>query len=167
MKKKIQVILLEDVTPLGSAGEVVSVAEGYARNFLFLQGKAALATEQVILGAKEKEEKRKAVTTKQLADLQAQAQALDGTELTITAKAKEGEGEGLYGSITMAQIAKQLNAEAALDLKAKDIVLSKPITALGNYDITVKLSTDVETTIRVVVTPEAENPTHANKQEKA
>ncbi|MFH1354280.1 MAG: 50S ribosomal protein L9 [bacterium] len=167
MKKKVQVILLEDVISLGSAGDIIFVSEGYARNLLFPQGKAALASEQAITSAEEKKEKTKIAATRKLADLQARAQALEGTELIITAKAKEGEGDELYGSITAAQIAKQFNASSGLDIKTKNIALEKPITALGHYDITIKLSADVETTIRVTVTPEEEVSAHAGKQKEA
>lgn len=166
MKKKIQVILLEDTPSLGSAGQVVTVAEGYARNFLFPQGKAALAIEAAGQQAAAQRTSKKQAAQRQLTAAQSQAESLAGTELTLTAKVKEGEGDELYGSITAAQIAKQLNTEASLKLKASDIVLDKPLTTLGSYDIAVKLSRDVETTIRVIIVPELKDLAHADKQEK-
>lgn len=152
MSKKIQVILLEDVSPLGLAGQIVTVAEGYARNFLFLQGKAALATAQAVTAAKEKDNQKKAVAQKQLSELQARAEALQGTELTMPAKVKDGDE--IYGSINATHIAKQLSQQSDHPFKAKDISLVKPLTTLGSHQITVSLSPEVETTIHINVISE-------------
>jgi large subunit ribosomal protein L9 len=149
MAKDIAVILLEDIGKVGRAGDIVQVSDGYARNFLFPQGKAALATNQV----REQYVKRKAheAAGKQaeLEQLQAQGEQLTGTELTLTAKIKDGND--IYGSITKKMIAEELNRQASLGIKPAAIMLAKPIIKTGSQDITVKLSPDVETTIRVTV----------------
>ena len=159
MSKKNQVILLEDVTPLGLAGQIVTVAEGYARNFLFPQGKAALATAQAVTAAKEKDNQKKAVAEKQLSELQTRAEALQSTELTVPAKVKDGDE--IYGSINATHIAKQLSQQSGHPFKTKDIGLVKPLTTLGSHQITVSLSPEVETTIHINVIPE-EAPTAAD-----
>lgn len=164
MADKISVLLLEDVASLGKAGEIVTVAEGYARNQLFPAGQAALATDQVRREAKAKEAKHLAAHQADLAALQARAQLLDGTELTLTARVKEGEE--IFGKITAAQIAKELNHSANLQLKPKDITLEEPITTIGTHGVLVHLSPDVEATIQVQITPDPNQPSpHADEKD--
>lgn len=152
MSKSIKVILLENIDHLGVAGEIVSVSEGYARNFLFPAGKAALATEQAEREAGEKRTLAKATADAELAALQQKAESLTGTELMLTAKRKEGEE--IFGSITAAQIVKELNQQAGLALKPKDLDLPKAITKIGSQDATIHLSPEVEIVIRVTITPD-------------
>jgi large subunit ribosomal protein L9 len=156
MAKKISVILLEDVAGVGTAGDIASVSEGYARNSLFPNGSAAIADEGRLKAIDKKMAKQAAADDSALTKHQETAKALDGTELTITAKVKEGEGSELYGKITASAIAKELQAQAKLKLKAKDIGLAEAITAIGSYDVQVQIADDVEATIKVTVT--AANP---------
>ncbi len=144
-----RVLLLETIENLGQAGDIVDVSEGYARNFLFPQGKAVLATQtaQQHVQRRQKQDRQKA--EEQLQVLQQQAEALAGSELTMTARVKEGDE--IYGSITTSHIAKQLSAQAAHPFKAKDIELLQPVKHLGSYNVTVRLSADVETSIKVTV----------------
>ncbi len=162
MSKRINVILLEDVSSIGKAGDVVAVSEGYARNFLFTQGKAARATDQVIKKKQTEKAAAAAVHSEHLARLQEQAAALDGTELTISARVKDGEE--IFGSITAAVIAKQLAEQAKIALKPKDILLKKPLTTLGGQDVVIRLSPEFETTIRVTITPEAGSEPKAKEE---
>jgi len=155
MSKKISIILLEDITNLGQAGDIVEATEGYARNFLFPQAKAALATDQAKQEVKDKKQQAAKINDEQLAALQSKADNLAGTELLLTARVKDGTE--IYGKITPGQIAKELNKAAKLDLKAKAINLPQPITATGTYDVTVSLSPDVETTIKVTVEPDPDS----------
>ncbi len=149
MSKKVSVILLEDVAGLGQAGDIIAVSEGYARNFLFLEGKAALATAE----AKAKQvaqtkatEAEKAATTQAAQGL---AQTLDGTELTLKARVKDGTE--IFGRITKKQIADELNKQAKLKLTPKQVDLTKPITTIGSQDVTINLTSDVTATIRITV----------------
>lgn len=155
MPRKIPVILLEDIGSLGRAGDIITVSEGYARNFLFSQAKAALADESAVRKIENKRRAAKAEADKALAEAQAHAEALDGTELTLTARRKEDEGNEIFGSLNARNVAEALKAQAKLEVRPKDIVLEKPITELGSYDVTVKLSPDVEATIKVTVNAEA------------
>lgn len=164
MAKKIDVILLEDVDGVGNAGDIVSVSEGYARNSLFGEGKAALADATAKTAAEKKAAKVKQVEDKQLQEAQELASTLEGTELSLSAKVKEGEGSELYGSITAATIAKELSSQTDLTIKAKDIGLPEPITATGSYDVAVQLADEIEATIKVLVV--AENPEDAAKDEE-
>lgn len=154
MPRKIPIILLEDAGALGRAGDIITVSEGYARNFLFPQGKAALADDNVVSHVEQTQKAIAAAAQAELSAFQVQAEALDGTELTLTAKRKEDEGNDIFGSITTRHIAAALQEQARLEIKPKDILLEKPITELGSYDITIKLSPDVETKIKVTVIPD-------------
>lgn len=148
-----KVILLEDIEMLGKAGEMVTVSEGYARNLLFPQGKAAQATQQTEKKVAAQKAQEKAQADEKLAALQQKAESLTGTELTLIAKRREGEE--IFGSISVAQVVKELNAQAGLDLKPKDISLQKAITKLGSQDVVIHLSPEVETSIKVTIISDA------------
>jgi large subunit ribosomal protein L9 len=163
MSKKIKVILLEDLSNYGKAGEIIDVSEGYARNFLFPQAKAALATAQVEKQAEEKIAQEEQTEQEQLAKTRQQAEKLDGTELTLLSRVKDGNQ--IFGKITKQDISKALNTQAKLTTKAKDINLPDPITSLGSYDITVNLSADVETNIKVTVEPDPDSLPKTDDQE--
>lgn len=149
MAKKIRVLLLENHPELGQAGQIVSVSEGYARNYLFPQGKAALADEKTTsrIEAENKSAAKKAVA--ELAGLQQIADSLAGTELVMAARIKEGEE--IYGSISTREIAAELNRQANLALKPTALELPEKITRLGHYEMTVNLSPQVSTVLIVVV----------------
>ena len=153
-KKKIKIILLEDIKNRGQAGDIVTVSDGYARNFLFPQGKAALATPDSEDRALRSQQASAQTAEQDLAKLQTQAKKLDGTELTLTAKVKEGSE--IYGSITPLVIAKELNKQAGTSLKAKDIALDQPVTTLGSTDVVVHLSPEVEINLRLTIEPDTE-----------
>lgn len=155
MAKQVHVVLLEDVASLGRAGDVVVVSEGYARNALFPDGKAALATESVQSEAKSRKEKKKQEEAARLEELQAVAEKLDGTELSFEAKVKEGEE--IYGSISPKQVVEELNSQAGLQLTTKDISIKKAIKSLGTYPMTVAVAADIECTVHVAVVPDAES----------
>lgn len=152
MANKIQVILLEDIPDLGRTGDIVSVSEGHARNFLFPAGKAALATAAVKTQQQAKAARAEAQAQENLKELQELASTIDGTELALTAQVKDGDE--IFGKITATQIAKELNQQAKLSIKARDVDLPKPLNRLGSTPVTINLSPDVSATITVTVTPE-------------
>lgn len=164
MTDRIEVILLEDIQELGKEGDIVQVSEGHARNFLFPQGKAAIATE----GLQKKHEENKKVKNmkreQELESKQQQAETLDGTELTLTAQVKEGED--IFGSITAKNIADNLRKQANIKIKANDIELEKPITKLGSHTVVVRLSPDVEAKIQVTIEPDANSSTDTDENEE-
>ena len=148
-----EVILREHVDNLGRRGEIVKVADGYARNYLLPRKLALLATEgnkkqiereRVKFDAKEAEEKG-------VAD--ALSQRLANVELDIARKV--GETEVLYGSVTTSDIAEALAAKG-FELDRRKVQLQEPIKKLGEYDIPVKLHRDVITKIKLRVIAEGE-----------
>jgi len=154
MSKHLRVILLEDIPDIGAAGEIVNVTEGFARNALFPNGKAALATEKHEALAQEKKKTAAAQKTAELAAIQKHAEALDGTELTITARVKEEDT--IFGAVTAARVAEELE-KSNIAVAARDITLpSKKITKLGTYEAIVSFGSGVEATLQLIIAPEAE-----------
>lgn len=157
MSGLVHVILLDTVAGLGVAGSIVPVAEGYARHYLFPRGLAALADAGTVKRTTNQQIHAASDTQQQIAELQAQASRLSGTELTI--KAKRQAGEDIFGSITAGRLARELRQQAHLVLAAKDILLAAPIKRLGTYEVTLRLAPDVETEIKVVVEAEPDDVT--------
>ncbi|WP_020648392.1 50S ribosomal protein L9 [Solimonas variicoloris] len=145
-----EVILLEKIKKLGDLGETVKVKPGFGRNYLLPQGKALPATE----ANRQVFEARKAELVKKAGDsinaAKARAEKLAGQTLTIKVLASE-EGK-LYGSVGPGEIVEAAEA-AGLDLKKSEIdMITGPIRAIGSYEIAVRLHTEVETSLTVVVT---------------
>ncbi|MEX1112036.1 MAG: 50S ribosomal protein L9 [Candidatus Andersenbacteria bacterium] len=155
MAGDVKVLLLEDIDSLGKAGDIVTVSEGYARNKLFVEGKAALATDQEQQKHKEEAEHKAKKAEAELAVMEEKAEQLDGTELQLTAKVNEGEE--IFGSITPKQIVEELNKQAGLTLTPKQITITKAIKQLGTHAMVVKLSSEVEFPMVVAIIPEEEN----------
>jgi len=146
----LNVILLQDMAGLGKQGEVVRVADGYARNYLLPRGLAQEATAGRLKDidrrkeALREKEKREATAA---ADL---ARVLSG--LTVHVKAKAGEKGKLFGSVGNQDVAHALQAEHGLVVDRKKIVLKEPIRSLGEYAVTVRLHHAASTEIKVEVT---------------
>ncbi len=143
-----KVILLNTIDRLGKAGEIVSVKEGYARNYLIPNNKARVATpgNMKILDALKK--KQAAEELKKLEEAQILAGKISSLSLTITAQA--GEEEKLFGSVSNEDIAGSL-AEQGITIDKKEIVLDEPIKKLGSYQVTVKIHPEVKANLRVWV----------------
>ena len=147
----IEMILMQDVKDLGTAGQVVKVSEGYARNFLVPRKMAALVTEgnrrqlaklEVQRGIDRKALKEKAIEL---------AAAIQKGSYTIPVKV--GEGDKLFGSVTSGDVLKLL-ATQGFELDKHAVELEHPIKELGAFDVTVKVGFDVETLIKVWVVQE-------------
>lgn len=149
MSRRLRVILLENIAELGRAGDIVAVSEGYARNALFPSGRAALANEQHSKQAAHKKQAAEQANEAELHQLQQIASSLDGTELTIPAHLKNDQT--IYGTITPAHIAKALRQQTNFNIKAKDIKLVAPITALGSHEARIALGQGIEATLLIVV----------------
>jgi large subunit ribosomal protein L9 len=146
-----KVILKEDVTKLGKMGEVISVKDGYARNFLIPRG---IAAEAITKNVKALEHDRR-VIQERARKLREAAMGVSGklAETRVTIKAKAGEEEKLFGSVTAMDIADVLKAEG-FDVDKKKIVLDEPIKRLGVHTVEVKLGHDVTATLNVEVVSE-------------
>lgn len=146
-----EVILRDHVDNLGRRGEVVKVADGYARNYLLPRKLALLATE----GNKKQIERERAKFEAKEADerkvVEAQAARLANVEVVIARRV--GDTEALYGSVTTSDIADALAAKG-FDIDRRKLVLADPIKKIGETDVPVKLHRDVTATVKVKVVPE-------------
>jgi large subunit ribosomal protein L9 len=148
----VKLILLADVKPLGRKGEVVDVAEGYARNYLLPRKLATEADKGALarLGSQQKAlEKREAQV---LADAKALAARLEAAKVAV--KAKAGGNGKLFGAVTNADVASAINDSLAVAIDKHKIELKSAIKALGSYSVEIKLHKNVvaKTTVDVVST---------------
>ncbi len=147
-----EVILRDHVEHLGRRGEIVKVADGYARNYL-LPRKLALPATDANRKWVERERKLAEVRdSEERGAAEAVAARLNALELTINRKV--GENDQLYGSVTNADIA-ELLAQKGFEIDRRKILLPDPIKALGENTVPVKLHRDVTAQLKVVVGKEA------------
>ena len=147
-----EVILREDISNLGTRGQVVKVAPGYARNFLIPKKLAVTATES---NKKIVEQERQSHLRKE-AKLQVEAQDLAKlmTGVSVTISQKAGENDQLFGSVTSKDVADALAAKG-FTIDRRKIQLDEPIKSLGEFKVPVKLHKDVTAEVTVVVAKEA------------
>jgi len=146
-----EVILREHVDHLGRRGDLVKVADGYARNYLLPRKLALLATEG---NKKQIERERVKFDLKELEEqkvAQAVAERMAGVEIEIARKV--GETEALYGSVTSGDIA-EAHAAKGFELDRRKLQLPEPIKKLGEYTVPVKLHREVTTNLKVRVVAE-------------
>lgn len=144
------VILRSDIPGVGRRGDIVSVADGHARNYLLPRGLALVATDGAIDQANSM---RRARDLREASDREAArtvAEAL--TAKVITVKAKAGNEGRLFGSVTTADLASALAAQAGVSLDRKKII-SQPIRTTGSHTAVVRLHADVECSIKISVVP--------------
>ncbi len=147
-----KVIFLQDVHKVARAGEVKEVADGYGRNFL-IPKKLALLVNSPALNAVETQRKIKAqIQEQEEAKLAELGQELEGKEITL--KARVGAKEHLFGSITSADIANELQNTTGLEVDKRKIELAEPIRQLGSHEVTIRLAKDIIPKIKVIVTEE-------------
>ena len=145
-----QVILKKDVQNLGEAGDIVSVKDGYARNFLLPQAVAEVATK----GALENREKN-------LARIKAKQEKLHAEALETAKKieeigklelsAKAGESGKLFGTITTKQLTEELVAKSGIEVDRKNVSLNAPINKIGEYTMLIKLTSKVKCELNISV----------------
>jgi large subunit ribosomal protein L9 len=146
-----QIILQEDVEKLGTRGQLVDVAEGYARNFLLPRKLGLEATP----GNMKRLEKMRAVFAKKEAterdSAQKLAELLTGVSLTLVRKA--GENDQLFGSVTSGDISEALAAQG-YTIEKRKITLADPIKLVGEYEIPIKLHREVSASVKLAVKKE-------------
>jgi len=144
-----KIVLRDDVENLGRKGDVVDVADGYARNFLVPRGLAMKATKGVVQQAEAMRRNRAAKEVRDRDAAQANAAAIAGMRLEITARA--GDGGKLFGSVTAADVAEALLAQKAVEVDRRKVGLDEPIKEIGETEVEVRLHPDVTATLTVVV----------------
>lgn len=151
-----KVILRDNVAHLGSMGDTVKVADGYARNFLLprklavpAESGSAKQIEHEVRMIRKREEKRK---------IELRAVAAEMQKLTVEVRARAGEEEKIFGSVTAANIAEKLK-EHGYETEKRNVKLEEPIKALGIYTVAVNLGNGVEANVKVWVAPIEEEKT--------
>ena len=147
-----KVILKADVRGKGKKGQMIEVAEGYARNFLMPKGLAVLATADAV-NTMRLQEKAKAK-----ADAEAKAAATEIAEklkgLQVKVVSKGGEGGKLFGAVTGREISAALKEQHGVDIDSKKLVLDEPIKSFGSYQVKSKMGFEISGTVYVIVTEE-------------
>ena len=146
-----EVILRQDVEKLGSRGQVVKVAPGYARNFLLPNKIAVPATEANRKIVEQERQAHVRKEAKQKGEAEVLANMVNGVSLTIAQKA--GENDQLFGSVTSKDIVEALAAQN-FEIDRRKIQMDEPIKQLGDYKIPVRLHKDVTAEIAVHVVKE-------------
>jgi large subunit ribosomal protein L9 len=144
----VEVILRQAVEKLGNPGDVVSVSNGFARNFLLPRGVAYEATEGNKKRIAQEKARLEAAESSRRESAQGIAQKLE--EVSITFAARVGEEGKLFGSVTTGDIAQQLEAQG-FHVEKRQIDLHEPIKSLGVYRVPIKLHADVKPEIKVWV----------------
>jgi len=148
----VKVVLTKDVPGQGKSGDVINVADGYARNYLFPRGMAVEASRGKM---NELAVRRRAQAAREdRIEQEARALAARLDKLKLIVQAKQGEGGKLFGSVNNKDIADALAAQHRIELDKKKLVVKEPIKHLGVYNITAKLHPAVQAEIIVEVVGE-------------
>jgi large subunit ribosomal protein L9 len=143
------IILLEKIANLGNLGDKVSVRPGYARNFLIPNGKAVTATAEKLAQFEQRRAELEKKAADELAAARARAEAIGKLAVTIAQKA--GEEGRLYGSVGTKDIADAVTAAGAEVHKHEVRLPHGPLRAIGDYEITLHLHTDVNATLALKI----------------
>jgi large subunit ribosomal protein L9 len=145
-----KLILTQEVTGLGAAGDIVEVKDGYGRNFLIPRGSAIRWTKG---GEKTIESIKAARATREVRDLDHAKEIkakLEGSTFNLPVRA--GEGGRLFGAVTVSDIASAISQTGA-DVDKRKIIVGNPIKSLGAHQVTVKVHDDVDATVNLNVVP--------------
>jgi len=143
-----KVILQQDVKGQGKKGQMIEVAEGYARNFLLPRKLAVLATTDAMNTMRLQEKAKKAEEARLKAEAQAVAEQLKSAVVKIPAKA--GANGKLFGAITAKEVSEALSKQHGIEL-AKQKIVTDPIKAYGSYQLKAKLGYEISGTVYVMV----------------
>jgi large subunit ribosomal protein L9 len=144
-----KVILQKTVERLGDPGDVADVADGYARNFLIPRGLAVRAEKGAVRHAESLKRAHQSRTKAQKGEFEELAARIIQNPVVVTARA--GEEGKLFGSVTAADIAEALSAEAGVSVDRRDVHLDEPIRSVGTHEVTVHLHAEVDPVITIDV----------------
>ena len=147
-----KVILQKDVKGKGKKGQMIDVAEGYARNFLLPQKLAIIATADAMNTMNLQAKAKAKADAEAKAAAQAIAEKLKSCQVKISAKG--GNGGKLFGAVTGKEIAAALKEQHAMEVDSKKLVLAEPIKSFGSYEVKAKLGYEISGTVYVLVVEE-------------
>ncbi len=146
-----QLILKKDVQNVGEAGDLINAKDGYARNFLIPNNLAEIATKGALEARERNIQRIKAKSEKLHQEALSKAEKIEAAQ-KIELSAKAGESGKLFGTITTKKLAEELLNISGVEVDRKTIVLDNPINKVGEFLMTVKLSSKVKAQIKVIVT---------------
>lgn len=144
-----KVVLLQDVKGQGKKGDIINVAEGYARNFLLPRNLAVEASDSKLKEISQQKAAQDRKKRKEEDAAKIAASRMEGLKVVI--KTRVGEGGKLFGAVSNKDIAENLARQHGLDIDKKKIVLKEPIKTLGEFPVAVKLHPSVQATVTVLV----------------
>ena len=147
-----KVVLQRPVEKLGVPGDVVDVADGYARNYLVPRGIAVKATRGMVKHQESLRRAHQIRVAKGKSDAESVASRLTTTPLQISARA--GDEGKLFGSITAEALAEEIDRQTGISVDRRDVRLSEPIRSVGVHEVRVRLYPEVEPIISVEVVPQ-------------
>lgn len=149
-----QVVLTEDVKGLGKSGDLVKVADGYARNFLFPRHLATPVTEGALKARAAEREVADRHRVRELENAKALAEKM--SNLVLSVHVKSGETGRLFGAVTAQDVAKALEGALGEKIDKRKIALGEPIKHVGQHAIEVRLAQGVSATVTLTVRPDRE-----------
>jgi large subunit ribosomal protein L9 len=147
-----RLLLLSDVKNVGKKGEILEVADGYARNFLLPKKLASPATDATVKSKAKEQAEQVAKKARELEAARADAKEFSAQEVIV--KAKVGEGGILFGSITSQDIVHAIKAQFGREVDKRKVQISEPIRGLGEFKVPVKLYPEVTAELSVKVIAE-------------
>lgn len=147
-----KVILIKDVKGSGKKGDVLNVADGYARNFLIGKGFALEATQKNLNDLQGKKSSEQHKIDVEIADNNALVEKIEDKEVVV--KAKAGQGGKLFGAVTASTVSEELKKQYGVDVDKKKIALTSEIKAFGDFSAAVKLSHGISCGIKIKVIEE-------------
>lgn len=160
LSRKVQVVLMERIDKLGQMGQVVSVAPGYARNYLFPKKKALRATKDNLAVFENQRAQLEAQNLKRKQDAEFVANSMNGAEVVVIRQASE-VGQ-LYGSVRSGDISSALTA-SGYTVNKSQIVIKTPIKTLGRHIVHVALHPEVHVDVSVLIAQSEEEAAHQKK----
>lgn len=137
-----EIILLEDIDKVGDKHTIVTVKNGYGRNYLIPQGKALIANTTNRKRLADLERQEEAREAKMVGHYQEMAKQLEGKTLKIGAKA--GTSGKIFGSVTNVQVIAALKEQFGVEVERKKVILPAEVKNIGNYELTLRLHADVQ-----------------------
>jgi len=147
-----RVILTREVKGVGKPDDIVNVAEGYARNYLFPRKFAVPANEANLLQLEKRKKLEELKGEKMLEEAKSISERLNDAHVTVSGKV--GAGTKLYGSITHADIAQAIEAQTGIKIDKRKIEIDEPIKSLGMYDVPIRLHREAVAHIKLEVVGE-------------
>jgi len=144
-----RVVLRDDVESLGKKGDLVDVADGYARNYLVPRGLAIKATRGVVAQSESMRRNREAREVRERDAAAALVPQLAAKRISVSARA--GDGGKLFGSVTSADVVVAIQEQTGIELDRRQIELAESIREVGEYEIVVRLNAGLEATVAVDV----------------